>query len=139
MIDVLKNAEEHSTVDYMVKAKWSKILSEGKRRYSRCFGPPFIMQFSGSGLVAPCGMLFNSIYKKFHIGNICEMSFREIWKSDRYKNVLDYIASDKFDARRMCGSLCLQHKVNEYLWDLKNGDVELVDPSGAPPEHINFI
>ena len=38
-------------------------LKEGKRRYKRCYGPAFIMQFSGSGLVAPCGMLFNRRFK----------------------------------------------------------------------------
>ncbi len=139
LVNDLKNAETMSTEEYFVKAKWSKILSEGKRKYSRCYGPPFIMQFSGSGLVAPCGMLFNSKYKKFHIGNICDTPFREIWKSSRYREVLDYIASDKFDARSMCGSLCLQHKVNEYLWDLKNNVIRLEDPSGEPPAHLNFI
>ncbi len=139
MIDILKAAESYSENGYMVRAKWSKILSSGKRKYSRCYGPSFIMQFSGSGLVAPCGMLFNSKYGKYHIANIAEKSFKEIWQSDRYKEVLDLIASDKFDARTMCGSLCLQHKVNEFLWDLKRGDCRLEEPDDEAPMHINFI
>ena len=141
MIDILKNAEEYSDDKYLVKAKWSKILSEGKRKYSRCYGPPFIMQFSGSGLVAPCGMLFNDIYKKYHIGNIVDTSFKEMWQSDRYWEVIDLIASENFDARTMCGSLCLQHKVNEFLWDLKNSDISLekCEQIEDPPDHINFI
>lgn len=139
MVDILKEAEELSSPDYLVRAKWSKILSGGKRCYSRCYGPPFIMQFSGSGLVAPCGMLFNSKYKKYHIGNIAEKSFKEIWQSDRYWEVIDLIASEQFDARTMCGSLCLQHKVNEYLWELKLGKIKLRTPGGAPPMHGNFI
>ena len=65
MVDILKKAETFSNEKYLVKAKWSKILSGGKRNYSQCYGPPFIMQFSGSGLVAPCGMLFNDKYKKY--------------------------------------------------------------------------
>ena len=97
------------------------------------------MQFSGSGLVAPCGMFFNSQYKKYHIGNIVDTPFKKLWQSDRYWEVMNMIASEKFDARTMCGSLCLQHKVNEYLWDLKNGKAELREPSSQPPEHINFI
>jgi MoaA/NifB/PqqE/SkfB family radical SAM enzyme len=97
------------------------------------------MQFSGSGLVAPCGMLFNNKYKKYHIGNIAETSFKEIWKSKRYDDVLRLIASDKFDAQTMCGTLCLQHKVNEFLWDLKRGKAVLKTPEGKPPLHINFI
>ena len=97
------------------------------------------MQLSGSGLVAPCGMLFNDKYKKFHIGNIAEKSFKEIWKSDRYWKVMDLIASDKFDAGTMCGTLCLQHKVNECLWGLKNGASGVMKTEEAVPMHVNFI
>lgn len=139
LVKLLEKAESHSEENYLVKAKWSKILSMGERRYSKCYGPAFIMQFSGSGLVAPCGMLFNNKYKKYHIGNIAEKSFKEIWKSERYWEVLNLIGSEKFDARTMCGSLCLQHKVNEFLWDLKNGEAELKDADGELPMHINFI
>ncbi len=139
LIGVLKEAEKLSSDNYLVKAKWSKILSEGKRKYSQCYGPPLIMQLSGSGLVAPCGMFFNKKYKKFHIGNIADNSFKEIWRSDRYWEVINFIASEKFDAKTMCGSLCLQHKVNEFLWDLKKGNDVLVEPPGNPPMHVNFI
>lgn len=139
MVDLLKEAETHSTDTYLVRAKWSKILSGGKRIYSRCFGPPFIMQFSGSGLVAPCGMLFNSKYSKYHIGNIAETSFKELWKSERYWEVIRLIGSEKFDARTMCGSLCLQHKVNEFLWELKQGSPLSAEEQGKPPMHVNFI
>ncbi len=139
LVELLKKAEALSSDDYLVKAKWSKILSGGKRTYSRCFGPPFIVQFSGSGLVAPCGMLFSNKYKKFHIGNLAEKPFKEIWQSERYWEVMNLIASPQFDARSMCGSLCLQHKVNEVLWQLKEEGEELQTPAGAPPPHINFI
>lgn len=139
LVDLLEHAEKQSDSSYLVKPKWSKILSLGKRCYSRCYGPPFITQFSGSGLVAPCGMLFNNRYKKFHIGNIVDTPYKQIWQSDRYWEVMDYIASDKFDAQTHCGTLCLQHKVNEILWQLKQGkeleDVGLSDK----PMHINFI
>jgi MoaA/NifB/PqqE/SkfB family radical SAM enzyme len=140
MVDILESAEAYSNVSYSVKVKWSKILSDGKRCYSRCYGPPFITQLSGSGLVAPCGMLFNNRYKEnYHIGNIADQSYKEIWKSERYWEVMGRIASKEFDARTMCGSLCLQHKVNEYLWNLKdvNGIPEL--PNSTPPQHVNFI
>lgn len=140
LVDVLKQAEEYSTKDYLVKAKWSKILSGGKRRYSRCYGPAFIMQFSGSGLVAPCGMLFNERFKeKFHIGNIAEKSFKELWKSQMYWEVLDYLSCDKFNPQTDCGSLCLQHKVNEFLWDLKQGNISLGEPKADAPLHTNFV
>jgi MoaA/NifB/PqqE/SkfB family radical SAM enzyme len=139
LVDTLKSAENISTPEYIIRAKWSKILSSGKRCYRQCYGPPFIMQFSGSGLVAPCGMLFNRRYNKYHIGNIADSSFKEIWKSERYWEVIKLITSDNFDARTMCGSLCLQHKVNEYLYSLKKGRVVLEQATIEPPMHINFV
>lgn len=139
MENILKEAESYSDNGYLVKVKWSKILSGGKRRYCQCYGPPFIMQFSGSGLVAPCGMFFNDKYKKYHIGNIADKSFKEIWQSERYWEVVNLIASDEFNAKTMCGTLCLQHKVNEFLWDLKQSDCMLEKPDNAPPMHVNFI
>lgn len=139
LTEILKKAEEYSDENYLVKVKWSKILSGGKRRYCKCFGPPFIVQVSGSGLVAPCGMLFNRKYKRFHIGNIVTTPFKQIWMSERYWKVMGLISSDKFDARTMCGTLCLQDKVNEFLWDLKNGKVKLKPPSGELPMHVNFV
>lgn len=139
LIGLLKETESLSGDNYMVRAKWSKILSGGKRIYTQCYGAPFIMQFSGSGLVAPCGMLFNSKYKKYHIGNICEKPFKEIWESDKYWKIIALLASDKFNAQNMCGSLCLQHKVNEFLWELKKNNTSLPETSDKTPPHVNFI
>jgi MoaA/NifB/PqqE/SkfB family radical SAM enzyme len=124
----LKYAESMSTDKFQVAVKWSKILSGGKRSYSRCYGAQFIMQISGSGLVAPCGMLFGEQYKKFHIGNIVDTSFMDLFYSDRYMEVMKLLASDEFDAKTMCGSLCLQHKCNEFLNELED-----------KPEHVNFV
>ena len=139
LIDLLKEAEGDSDENYLVKAKWTKILSGGMREYSHCYGPPFIMQMSGSGLVAPCGFLFNHRYKKYHIGNIADTSFKEIWKGDRYWEVMDLIASEKFDVNSVCGTLCLQHKVNEHLWRLKKGDISINKEKVSSPQHVNFI
>ncbi len=136
---LLKEAESLSDNNYLVRAKWSKIMSGGTREYAPCYGPPLIMQFSGSGLVAPCGMLFNSQYKKYHIGNIATQSFKSMWQGKRYWEVIDTLASEQFDARTMCGSLCLQHKVNECLWAIKNHGYELPGPEGMPEMHRNFI
>ena len=140
LVSLLKEAEGHSTENYQVTAKWSKIMSHGQKCYKQCYGAPFILQLSGSGLVAPCGMLFNEKYKRFHIGNINEMRFKDIWASDRYWEVMNYIASDAFDAQTECGTLCLQHKTNEVLWKLKQDGVrELQDDNMAPIQHVNFI
>lgn len=140
LFDLLAAAELLSDDTYKVVIKWSKIKTGKKRSYQRCYGPPFILQISGSGLVAPCGMLFNDRYKeKYHIGNIVNQRFKDILASDRYWEVVRRLASSEFDARTMCGTLCLQHKTNEYLDKYKKGDLPLVEPTGTPPQHRNFI
>lgn len=136
---ILREAEGYSDEKYQVAIKWSKIGDKGGRSYSRCYGPPFLLQISGTGLVAPCGMLFGEAYKKFHIGNIVHESFKEMVQGERYWEVVRYLSSPNFNAQSMCGSLCLQHKVNEYLDGYKRGDVKLSNPSGEIPEHLNFI
>jgi len=136
---LLEQAEAMSTERTRIAVKWSKIESEGTRSYARCYGAPFILQVSGSGLVAPCGMLFNERYRKFHIGNIVHDSFKDLVLGDRYWEVMSYLASPKFNAKRMCGSLCLQHKTNEYLDAMKKGLVVLQPHTGPPPLHKNFI
>jgi len=134
-----REAEALSDEGYRVAVKWSKIEAKGQRSYQRCYGAPFMIQISGSGLVAPCGMLFNERYKKFHIGNICDRSFKEIWSSDRYWEVMNHLAGPSFNAQVMCGSLCLQHKVNEVLDAEVKGLVQLRRPDSPAPQHLSFI
>lgn len=136
---ILKQAESYSDEDYKVVIKWSKIKDEGKRKYQRCFGAPFMIQISGSGLIAPCGMLFNEKYKKFHIGNIVDKRFKDIWASDHYWDVMNYLASPEFNAQKMCGTLCLQHKVNEALDDHVKGRIKIEKPKSGMPKHSSFI
>jgi hypothetical protein len=136
---VLREAEALSTDTYLVKVKWTKIEAEGQRSYRQCYGPPFILQVSGSGLVAPCGMFFGKAYRRYWIGNIVEQRFAEIWASQRYWDVMAELASPNFNAQTMCGCLCLQHKVNEFLDEFKQGRVRLGEPSGPPPLHLNFV
>lgn len=136
--ETLKQAESYSDETYQVHVKWSKIGDKGTRSYQRCYGPPFLLQISGTGLVAPCGMLFNEQYKKFHIGNIVTESFKDMVRGERYWEVVNYLASPDFNAQSMCGSLCLQHKVNEYLDEYKKGKISL-GTDQPTPEHLNFV
>jgi len=137
---LLKVAEAISTEQYSVQVKWSKIRTGRDRKYARCFGTPLLFQMSGTGIVAPCGSFFHKRYKRYHIGDIKEKRFREIWASDEYKEVLDHLASEQFDARRQCAALCLQDKVNEALNDLVTNGIQLADVTGKEvPMHVNFI
>lgn len=123
--------------DFRVIVKRERMKDEGKRDYSKCYGPPFITQMSGNGLIAPCGFLFNEKYKAFHIGNICDTRFKDIFKSDRYWTVMQYLASDQFDPRSRCGPNCLQTQTNSFLFKYVNGEVQL--PEGTPPPHLAFL
>lgn len=138
MEDILHQAEQMSTDNYLVSVKWSKIMSGGKRSYSKCYGPQFQLQMSGSGIVAPCGSFFNDEYSKYHIGDITKQRFKDIWASDRYMEVMKAISSEPFDARTDCASLCLQHKVNEFLEQLDKTN-ELEKCEQPIPQHVNFI
>ncbi len=120
-----------------IVVKWNRIANEGKREYTRCYGPPFIMQLSGNGLIAPCGFLFNEKYKAFHIGNICHTRWRDLWASDRYWEVMQYLASDQFNPQVRCGPNCLQDRTNEFLYRYVNGLTQL--PMVSAPVHSEFI
>ena len=139
---LLKEAEKYSTEDYKVIIKWSKIKDKGNegRSYQRCYGVPFHLQLSGSGLIAPCGPLFNEKYKKVHIVNITKDRFKDIIASDRYWEVGNYLSSSKFNAQTMCSPLCMQHKTNEVLDSYLKGEIDLKKPENSePPLHKNFI
>ena len=110
---------------------------DGKRQYHKCFGPPFITQVSGNGLVAPCGFMFNEKWKAYHIGNITTQRYRDIWASDRYWEVMRYLASDQFDPSKRCGPNCLQHNTNDFLYKLETGRVSL--PTGDAPPQLQFL
>jgi MoaA/NifB/PqqE/SkfB family radical SAM enzyme len=139
-IKLLKTAEALSTSNYSVQAKWSKIMTGRDRKYSKCFGTPLLLQMSGTGIVAPCGSFFHERYNNLHIGDIAEQRFSDIWRSEKYTEVMSFLASDKFDARRDCATLCLQDKVNETLNDLVENDIKLADVSNKTiPQHVNFI
>jgi len=122
---------------FRVMVKRDRMKDDGKRDYAKCFGPPFITQMSGNGLIAPCGFLFNEKYKAFHIGNICDTRFRDLFHSDRYWEVMRYLASDEFDPRSRCGPNCLQTQTNSFLFKYVNGQKTL--PIGKAPHHLGFL
>lgn len=119
------------------RVKWHRIESKLRRNYSQCYGAQFIMQLSGSGLVAPCGFMFNSKHQKLHIGYITKQRFKDIYASPRWKEVFDYLGSDHWDSRQRCGPGCLQNPTNEFLYAYKQGTVSL--PMAPPPPHLEFL
>lgn len=139
MYPLLKQAEQLTNENTKVIVKWEKIKNKGKPSYKRFYGPQFLLQISGSGLVAPSGMFFNARYSKLHIGNYVDERFKDIFKSDRFWKIMDYLASPDFDAQTMMGTLPIQHYVSEAL-DNHIKDIEKIRPSkDEKPLHVNFL
>lgn len=138
---LLKKAESMSTLRTRIRVKWNKINNKGAMPFKHCYAPPLQLQISGTGLVAPCGFKFGDKRKQYHIGNFCETSFKEIIFSDRYKQVMDYLASNKFDAQKECAnSNCLQYYNNCVLDRIMSGKIDLNDFSQKEvPFGCNFI
>lgn len=139
MHGLLETAESMSTDKTKVIVKWDKIQAEGKSSYNRFYGPPFLLQISGSGLVAPSGMFFNARYSKLHIGDFTTERFSDIWKSDRYWRAMNYLASPAFDAQTMMGTLPIQHYLSIALDNHVKGTERLKPAQGNSPLHVNFL
>jgi len=139
LYDLLEEAEELTNDITKIIVKWDKIKNKGIPTYKRFYGPQFLLQISGSGLVAPSGMFFNARYSKLHIGNFVDEKFKDIFNSDRYWQIMDYLASPYFDAQTMMGTLPIQHYVSEALDDHIK-DISKIHPNnGAKPLHVNFL
>ena len=136
---LLNEAEQFSNEKTKIIVKWDKIKNKGKPTYKRFYGPQFLLQISGSGLVAPSGMFFNARYSKFHIGNFVDERFKDIFKSDRYWKIMDYLASENFDAQTMMGTLPIQHYVTEALDNHLKGTSIIEKGKGKEPLHVNFL
>ena len=137
--ELLEQAEAMSNDQTKIIVKWSKIKDGDKPSYKRFYGPQFLLQISGSGLVAPSGMFFNARYSKLHIGNFTEDRFKDIWKSERYWRAMDYLASPAFDAQTMMGTLPIQHYVSVALDNHAKGIQRIQPGVGPKPLHHNFL
>ena len=135
----LIQAELMSNNQTKVIVKCDKIKDKGKPSYKRFYGPQFLLQISGSGLVAPSGMFFNARYSKFHMGNFTDERFIDIFNSDRYLKVMDYLASPNFDAQTMMGTLPIQHYASVALDNHIKGTNLIKPMSGEKPLHVNFL
>ena len=111
----------------------------GDFQHSGFYGPQFLLQISGSGLVAPSGMFFNARYSKFHIGNFVDERFKDIFKSERYWKIMNYLASPNFDAQTMMGTLPIQYYVSEALDRHLKGENKILPKTGPNPLHVNFL
>jgi len=140
MYGLLKEAEDMSTDKTKIIVKWDKLDADGEHTYSRFYGPAFLLQISGSGLVAPSGMFFNARHSKLHIGDFTTERFIDIFNSDRYWRAMNYIASPAFDSKSHMGALSIQHYVSTSLDNHVKG-IKKITPSTSSekPLHVNFL
>ena len=136
---LLEQAEAMSNEQTKVIVKWNKIKDGDKPSYKRFYGPQFLLQISGSGLVAPSGMFFNARYSKLHIGNFTEDRFKDIFKSENYWRAMNYLASPAFDAQTMMGTLPIQHYVSVALDNHIRGVERINTGKAEKPLHSNFL
>jgi MoaA/NifB/PqqE/SkfB family radical SAM enzyme len=139
MYQLLKESEQMSNENTKIIVKWSKIKDKGLPSYNRFYGPQFLLQISGSGLVAPSGMFFNARYSKLHMGNFADERFKDIFKSERYWKIMNYLASPNFDAQTMMGTLPIQHYASIALDNHLKGISRITPKTGQKPLHVNFI
>ena len=139
MYELLQQAEDLSTDKTKVIVKWDKINDKGKPSYNRFYGPPFLLQISGSGLVAPSGMFFNARYSKLHIGDFTTERFIDMWNSDKYWRAMNYLASPAFDAQTMMGTLPIQHYISTALDSHVKRTKRLLAGAKETPLHVNFL
>ncbi len=122
--EMLLKAEAQSEGSYNVIVKWDMIRNVGKRNYTTCLGPPFLLYSSGDGKLFPCGAFFKD-HDEYLMGDLLEQSFMDIWRSQRYWDVIEKVK--QIDVSK-CYTNCRTHFINEYLWEITH-----------PPEHVNFV
>ncbi len=139
--DIFKEAESYSNDNYQVVIKRNKIQNEGMKDYKQCFGTQFIISVNGMGDVYPCCHWQGDERKEeFYMGNIVKDSLLNIVASHKYKHIQRKIR-DEIDVNNDCESNCRQHYINQYLWDIKTGKIDITKlnkPKDNPP-CVNFI
>lgn len=140
MDNIFEEAENFSTGNYNVVIKRTKLKNLGLKDYKKCYGTNFIIAISGNGNVFPCGHWFNIRSEEFLMGNIIDNSLERIVKSQRYWDVQKKI-SEKVNVNQDCESNCRQHYINQFLWRIKQGKINLnnLEIPDEIPKHVNFI
>jgi MoaA/NifB/PqqE/SkfB family radical SAM enzyme len=110
--------------DVVFRSNAMSKLEDEKRRYERCLALPFWSYIDAGGGVWGCSAYLGD--ERFLFGSIMESTFEEIWKGEKRKKLMEYVAKELDTCE--CRKNCRMDEVNRYLWELKN-----------PSLHVNFI
>ena len=85
--------------------------------------------------------MVNAKYSKLHIGNFTENRFKDIFNSEQYWRVMNYLRSSRFNAKTMMGSLPIQHYLNKAIDEHLKGHrlIERSSVNAQRPLHHNFL
>ncbi len=125
VVGLLDEAQSLSNDRTNIVPKWIAMQSLAKRPYDHCLDVSLLVQVSGNGGVWPCAYLFNR--PEFKYGDLKEQSLQEIFESDRYWNIVEYMERD-FDVHNDCKGWCRHDRRNKFLYNYVY----------RRPEQINF-
>ena len=73
------------------------------------------------------------------MGNFSDERFIDMFNSDRYRKIMNYLASEYFDAQTMMGTLPIQHYVSEALDNHVKNIKKIEKNNSEKPLHVNFL
>ena len=98
MHPLLLEAESMSNERTKVIVKWSKIQEGNDCSYTAMYGPQFLLQiWFWFSCAFECSLMQN--IPNFS-GNFTEQRFKDIFNSDQYWRVMNYLKSDRFNAKQ---------------------------------------
>ncbi len=123
---LMRRARAESNGRFRVYAKFPQFKevvahkTNDGRYYKRCHATPLAPYLDEDGSVEMCGNLKGH---GFTMGNVNDLSFREIWQSERRKDCLARIDLHQ------CPAGCKLDPVNKVLWDSFHPDEDEVHPN----------
>jgi MoaA/NifB/PqqE/SkfB family radical SAM enzyme len=119
LLDEVMNDNDKAVINLY---KFDDILACADREYDICYGHNFVPCVGATGDVWVCTHLRN--IEGFTFGNIVTERFKDIWSSEKRKEVIGRIDLSK------CQLYCRNNEINKVLWALKTNDKK---------GHYNFI
>ena len=116
--------QDDSFIVYAKFDQFRDVLStDYARSYKTCFGHAFSSVILADGKMYLCGNLHSE--ERYCIGNIYNGdSFKDLWSSEKRKNVIKNIDVN------VCPKRCRNDPLNNILWDMKNPNLDI---------HPNFL
>lgn len=139
LIKEIERCKEFESKNFGVSYPQYRCSPENKERvFSQCYVPHFITSVTADAKVYPCCAFKNN--EEYCLGDLNKNSFKEIWLSERRKNVHELIDLKK------CPTHCQFEDHGKLLWAIKNnklyGGMTLEDMLGSifePIQHSNFL